>query len=435
MVQNLFTPILDDGLRTINFFNGRLLSGEDLSDEQAANRDLMKRLGQVAGNGIAYGLQVQRAGNDVNTAANPAVTIRRGLAVNRLGRTLYLPADTDVALVRPAQGANRASSGAIFADCVPSQTGVYAANNGVYLLTMAPSSGALGRAPVSGLGNVNASCNTRYNVDGVQFRLLQLQISAADLSQPDLLRNRVAYRCFGPPDMLTNPFATPAETYGLLDALRPNVLTECDVPLALVYLARPQGLGFIDMWSVRRHITSPSIGERWNLLIGNRRASEAEAMFLQFQDQIDDIRRDETTLVESIVATTRFEHLPPVGILPAFGVQQIPDQLPRNPGRTSRGFDYRQFFQNHFQNKTMREPVFIEGAQLRSLILESFDYPPIDLNSHELIWLYAVRENRQAYNNSTTTRPQPTLVFANGQMPYRGNARYDVNRWDYSNFA
>jgi hypothetical protein len=421
MVQNLFTPILDDGLRTINFFNGRLLTGEDLSEEQTANRDLLKRLGQATGTGIACGLQVERA-QGIDSPDNPAVTIRQGLAVNRRGFPLCLPEDTDVALAHQPGTPTSTTTAAVFADCTTAQGGVYAAGDGVYLLTMAPSSGTLGRAPVSGLGNVNASCNTRYNVVGVQFRLLRLAVTASELGDIPRLRNRVAYKCFGVPDILTDPFATPPETYGALDALRPDVLTECEVPLAVIHLVRPQGIDFIDMWSVRRRVTPPSIADHWNLLAGSRRLSESEAMFLQFQDQVEDMRLSETSL-ESIRATERFEHLPPVGILPITSPPVF------------RGFQAQIFFHSLTIRDAAQDPVYIEGAVLNALVKEALAYPPIDLNKKEMIWLYRVRENQQTIDSGSSNPPGAYLVFTKGNVPYRGEARFNLNYWDYSNYA
>jgi hypothetical protein len=52
-----------------------------------------------------------------------------------------------------------------------------------------------------------------------------------------------------------------------------------------------------------------------------------------------------------------------------------------------------------------------------------------------MIWLYAVRENIQAIDTATANPPLAYLIFASGHMPFYGAARYDVNRWDYSNFV
>jgi len=47
------TPILEGGIQSINFFNGRLLSGEDLSQEQLANLQARHLLGKAIGDGVA----------------------------------------------------------------------------------------------------------------------------------------------------------------------------------------------------------------------------------------------------------------------------------------------------------------------------------------------------------------------------------------------
>src|SRR5690348_16659046 len=39
----LFDPIFDGGIRSIKFFNGRLLSGEDLTKEQGAEEETLRR--------------------------------------------------------------------------------------------------------------------------------------------------------------------------------------------------------------------------------------------------------------------------------------------------------------------------------------------------------------------------------------------------------
>jgi hypothetical protein len=57
--RNLFDrPILQGGIHQVNFFNGRLLTATDLRDEQAANRQQHRQLGQAAGSGVVYGLEV-----------------------------------------------------------------------------------------------------------------------------------------------------------------------------------------------------------------------------------------------------------------------------------------------------------------------------------------------------------------------------------------
>ena len=174
-------PILDGGIRSINFFNGRLLSARDLTREQTANREADRRLAQAVGEGISYGLEVSTS--PASTQESPVVTVESGLAINHIGQTLKLSAKTDVALVRRAIAGPGSTN--IFGECAPLQSGTYIAGAGVYLLTLAPAQGTEGRAATHSLENTIASCNTDTNVTAVQFRLVQIdqQFSPQELLQ------------------------------------------------------------------------------------------------------------------------------------------------------------------------------------------------------------------------------------------------------------
>ncbi len=143
MANNLLTPIVNNRTRSVNFFNGRLLTGEDLTAEQQANRVAHSLLGQAAGAGVAYGLEVSESAT-LSQVASPVLSITRGLAVNSNGGTLLMDSDTDISLVRPASPASGGSS--VFAECLPMQSGVYIAGAGVYLLTIGPASATQGLA-------------------------------------------------------------------------------------------------------------------------------------------------------------------------------------------------------------------------------------------------------------------------------------------------
>src|SRR6266478_6462034 len=156
--RQLTEAILDGGIRSIHFFNGRLLSGEDLSQEQDANQEERRRAGQAWGEGVAFGLEVAET-TGISAKGAPVVTVEAGLAVNRGGQTLALAARTDVALTRPA---NSATEPGTFGGCDALPTDFVTPGAGVYLLVLAPACGAEGRAPVSGLGNGMAPCNARY---------------------------------------------------------------------------------------------------------------------------------------------------------------------------------------------------------------------------------------------------------------------------------
>ena len=422
MANNLLTPILEGGIRSANFFNGRLLSSEDLNLEKSANRDARKRLGRALGDGVAFGLEVTQS-SGVSTIDQPVVTVTPGLAVNRRGQTLTLTTKTDLSLVRSLDSGQAEDN--TFDDCIPPTPDVYVAGAGVYLLVVCPASAKEGRAPVGGLGNTISSCNTKYTVECVQFRLIKLDLSDHDLADVAHLRNRLAYKCFGVTetsftDYVSNPFGTHEPGYGVLDDLRPSVLTDCDVPLALLFWTLAGGIRFIDMWGVRRRISPPPVGDSWLSLASARRLIEGESMFLQFEDQIEEMLLDPNQNAGSIAATDRFQYLPPVGILPL-----TTDRFPR-------GFHTDLFF-----DRIVHHPiVHIEGARVEALVRAALPYPPIELNSGVMIWIYQVRENEQASaKGAQMNAVQPYLIFTTGHRAYMGDPHFDVNRWGFSNWA
>ncbi|HEY0365925.1 MAG TPA: hypothetical protein VGC73_05580, partial [Pyrinomonadaceae bacterium] len=326
---SLQQPILDGGIRSINFFNGRLLSARDLTREQSANREAERRLGQAIGEGIAYGLEVSKS--SASTQQSPVVTIEPGLAISRTGQTLMLAAKTEVALVRRATPGTGSTDP--FGECAPLQSGTYVAGAGVYLLTIAPAQGTEGRAVTHSLENATAACNTDTTVTAVQFRLIQMdqQISAAEMLDQNKLRNLIAYKCFGVDStskFAVDPFTTNLEKYGLLDNLRPTWLTECEVPLAILYWTLVDGIKFIDLWSVRRRLARRLADKTWSFFTSERTTREGEAMYLQFQTQLKDLAASGVTLSQ-VKAKDYFKYLPAAGLLPIGGAG---------------GFDYSTFF-------------------------------------------------------------------------------------------
>src|ERR671928_2086509 len=121
--KQLTEAITDGGIFSTNFFNGRLLSGEDLTREQEANRAARQRLGQAIGAGIAYGLEVAKP-EGVDTRLTPMVRVEAGMAVNARGETLVLKEPTQLSLVRlPETAAAQAATTEPFNACVPPQAG------------------------------------------------------------------------------------------------------------------------------------------------------------------------------------------------------------------------------------------------------------------------------------------------------------------------
>jgi hypothetical protein len=414
--RQLSETITNPSLRSVNFFNGRLLTAEDLGQEQAIRRAADARIGQAVGSGIAYGLEVAQA---ASSPAQPAVTIQPGLAINLKGQAMSLSDAVDVSLVRPATAGTPAPSG-VFSDCQPPQPGIYVAAAGVYLLVMCPASATEGRAPVNGLGTCTVACNARYNIEGVQFRLVQLP-TAADLTQPARLRNTVAYECFGTigdtAAFVSDPFNAPWDRTGLLDLMRRNKIGigDCDVPLAVIYWTL-DGIQFVDMWSVRRRLTEQTAIHSWPLLFSDRRVSETDAMFQQFEDQIETIFTAESGL-ENIQATDRFTFLPPVGLLPMRGAG------------SPKGFDAGMFF----GNQSSRAIATMDGASLRSLFADARDHEPIDLRSAAKVQLYVTFENLIAVRNRQSS--QLAVIFASRYLTNRETARYSFASFELGCFA
>lgn len=418
MAVNLLTPILSTRTRSINFFNGRLLAGEDLTTEQQNNRVAHSLLGEAIGDGVVYGLEVTQSTLS-STIQSPVLAITQGLAINRNGAALLLDTNTEIRLVRPSTQ-TATTPAPIFQDCTPAQSGPYIAGAGVYLLTVGPATATEGLAEVSGLNNSQAACNSGYNTQGVQFRLIPVNLTQNELDDTDHLRNLVAYKCFGVADQagfLADPFGTSLTSYGLLGQLRSShTLTDCDVPLAMLYWTADQGIVFVDMWSVRRAAPQSTSTSGWSLLLGARRLREAEAEFFQFEDQIEWMLAAENN-PPSVVADSRFAFLPAVGIMPITGQG------------SSSGFDPDTFFGAHASS----DIATTDADLLRELFHDGFYEQPIQLSTAGKVQLYLIWENLQSVLQGTST--QLALVFASSTLRYRGIARFGTAKWSLSRFA
>ena len=473
--------LLTDNQPSVNFFNGRLLSSEDLNTEKDFNNEARRRLGRAIGEGILEGLEVSFDGTPSTDSTKAIVQVQAGAAINRNGQYLNLPYATSVALV-PTRDKQPTGAG-LFGACEPLKSAPIATGNGVYILVLSPASGYLGQAQVSGLAINIASgtaCGSRYKVGGVQFRLVQLHISTlpddvspdiqkligdstgkSDLASLSMLRNLFAHLCFGTEDqasILKNPFqvfrnASKTLTYSVLDLLRTNGnITDCDVPLALVYWTK-DGIQFIDMGSVRRRpvLNLPTLYQLlhranpvypnfdWSIASASSSSALGEAVSTQFQEHMDWLAEMTLKNTQSQTflgnARTHFRYLPSVGVLPVTGKKSI------------KGFVPASFFKDIplryplEENAQSKDPPIIEGAKMAALVREAFAYPPIllqdqdNLANQEMIWIYQVRENQQAIAEAPINPPQPYYIFTSGHVPYRGYAQYDLAHWSYGTIA
>ncbi len=401
--------IIDTELRHIKFFNGRLLTGGDLEAEQSAQHAHSRQLGAALGTGVVFGLEVTAA--DTSPPHEPIVHITAGLAVNRAGQTLQLQCNQQIALLGQPDPTN--VDACIFNDCEPKSTRTTLASGiGFYLLVIAPASRQEGKAQVSGLGNGPALCNSRYLAEGVKFRLLRLSVTSG--TSAGHLRNAVAYQCFGLPGMTPNDFVrnalnrTPSAGYGAESMVPEGYLTGNDVPLAIIEWTAT-GMGYADMWPVRRRLIRSSAETSCEPVIGERRLAEGEAMFSQFAQQMNDLLRAEPN-PSQLTASDRFIYLPPVGVL----------SLARLDGSTA--FNADQFF----AGQAVHPPVFLNAALVEILLRDALRYPPINLSQRDPIRLFRIVNG---------TAVEPYLIFATALLAFPSEARFDISRWDFANLS
>ena len=414
-------PVTDGGIESVNFFNGRLLTGGDMTREQRARRDSEARIGAALGDGIAFGLEVSVLPPDAGDTL-ASILVQPGLAINQAGGLLRLTGAERIRLSRP-DSTIIASAGCAFDDCVPLAGGTYVAGEGLYLLTIAPGGVAAGRAPTNGLGATGTPCDVDSRIDGVQFRLLTVPTklyAKFPVTQPDF-RNQLAYYCFGDGvlvDWSTYLLAGGGRSNQLLADMVPQGLSTQEVPLALIGFQGAAELTLLDCWSVRLPLTppDPSLVDSACVVLGAtapRRAATGRAMLAQFQAQLEDLRIAGDPTVK---ARTHFPHLPPVGVLPRMSVDDA---------------------KNFFGGMTIRGPVHINSATVEALIRESLTFPAIRSASTEIVWLYSVAENLIAGVKASADQAvaDPYLVFASANIAYRGDARFNLHRWNYANYA
>lgn len=447
--KTLLEPITDSGIKHTNFFEGRLLSGKDLTEQQAANRSHRQQLGRVLGHGVVDGLHVSLENAGVG-AEDPVVRIGQGMAITLDGDIVELPLEyIDIKLSRTLEAPDAALTG--FKDCsdLPSEV-LVPSGAGLYILVMSPASAYQEYAPKSGLQKqgVAQNCGRAYRVEGVQFRLVKFDpalmphiseqtrtlleddylsasnpVGSSDLEDLSMMRNLVAHVCFGTDGVATSAkdptFISKPSTRIGLDALLglDEGLASCDTPLALIYWSL-EGIVFIDNWAVKRKASHRDIVGYSIPSFTRHSYARADESRLQFQQHLLDLQ-NQLTDISDFNVIEYFRYLPPVGY------------LPRLVQGSSEGFSETAFF----QDLSVRNPVFVEAASLVPITQVAMTYWPIDLESEELIWLYRTRENAQAADDSTDQQIQEYIVFTSGHSPYFGNARFNVAKWDYSNFG
>jgi hypothetical protein len=378
--------VFDDALQHPNFFNGRILTATDLSDEQAAAQKRSRWLGMAIGEGVAYGLAVRQA-------SGASLSISSGLAVNRRGEALWLPGDVTLNLVDVRTQAS-AGGDSPFQPCdIPAAvttTGVVSAEYSLLTITRA-SRDSSEIALTSSLNGSGGLCSqSRYADEGVQFKLIPLRAVDFGFTLPAaaaLRQSAWAHQFFATAGWLANAARplTQGMSYGLIDTLRAmtnSPLTDCDVPLAFVRFA-DGAVQFVDMWAVRRGCTTVGHADAFPFQTGGarftqyaaspRREREAAAMLLQFQGQLERLRQTDSNPL-TLKAVEHFVYLPSAGYLDSTSTAVT----------TGRRFNPTVFFGTTIPRKTL------DLAYVRAVFQSSLFIEPIPVGTSMPIDLYEV---------------------------------------------
>jgi hypothetical protein len=364
---DLLQPLLAGGIQRNHFFNGRLLSAEDLRAEQDASRAQARGLARALGAGVAQGLEVAIA----SRSPRPSLRITAGIGFNALGDPVRLGEPCELRLVPPATTATIA--GGLFAACEQPLTQPSLLSASIWVLAARPVSGLEGRAPMADQQAIavgRGHCGARWTTEGLAFRLVPVDLeqphtlipraldatgarqaalratlaALMDATAPEAteqLRSLLAHVALGL-DMLPPG----ARAWGVADALRDKgLMSDCDLPLALVVLGSG-GLRIVDGWAVRRPCAGPgAMTELTALGAAGRRRQEGEAAWQQFQAQLAGLAP-----VSGAAATRWLHALPAAGWLPPawnwrsfLGPHAPPQETPVDPAwlrpRIVAGFD------------------------------------------------------------------------------------------------
>ena len=401
-----------------NFFNGRLLTGEDLAALQEAERSANGALGRLGGPGVAHGLYVTLL--DRGAGATPRVQVGAGAAVTADGVVLSLAGAVRLELRRtpPPRGAVVSA----FAQCTPAAPAP-AGQAQLHLLTIGPAPpSAQGRARVLSLSDEAAPCAVDRLADAVLLRLRPFSVPLAP-GPATWLRNRVAALLLGDRGadealLADEPFT--ADRGGLLEALSGRCYGTDEVPLAVVrWPTSAAGVEFVDCWAARRRCHQRGVTDDLGVLADNRRAVRGQARLGQIQDHL-------AALIDAGTAASVVAREHAVALPPAFVLQLRDATAPA-------AFDAATFL----RGLTVRRESppaggpWVEGARAGELLAAAATHPAVDVTATppEALWAYALRPRRRGFGT-----PRHLLVVS-GHVRYAANAQFDLAHYDQANYA
>lgn len=363
-------PLILDGLRRRpRYFDGRFLTGADLTRDQDYVRQRQADMARASGAGVIRGLQVARAAS----VRGQTVRIQPGLGLTPSGDLVMLSTRQDVPILDlPVTRQLDAAMGLAAEPRVP-----LGRRTGMFILALRAvefTSNPIAAYPRSITGQ-----RTVEDGDIIEATAITL-IPYPDLSGAATLaaaRRAVAKQIF-----LGEPAGTPQ------DAL----------PLALLGLDRGT-IRWIDVAMVRRE-TGADSGVQ--VAMGGRPRAIAEAHVLQHRAHLGDALDDLRGRSPVFPATSVFSALPPAGQLPAASIQ--PDS-----------FGFRQFY---FPPTVDVDIAFVPVDEIPALVEESLSLPPIDLEANAaevdatgiLIMVPVTRPRFQRFDNALPKTRVPVLA-------------------------
>jgi hypothetical protein len=365
--------VLDGQRSRPRYFDGRFLTGADLTGDQDYIRQRQDDLASAVGTGVVAGLQVSLGGS----VGGQTLVIEAGHGVTPTGELVMVTSRRAVPILDLAAGARLDATLGLSVQ-PRAQLGK---RTGLFLLVL---------RPVQFTANPIAAYPTAINGPRTVEDSDIIEATAIDL---------IPYPNTGGAGSLDEARRAVARDLFLG---QPRGLPQDALPLAMVALAKGVP-SWIDVAMVRRETGADT---PLQVSMGGRPRALAEAFVVQHRAHLADVlaSRAQAGLTQAFAAAQYFAALPAAGQMPAAAI--LPDDL---------GFQ-----QMYFPDAVDVDLSFVPSDEVAALVEESLALPPIDLlaapadlDATGVIVLAPVtRQRLQAFEASlaqldTTARPDP----------------------------
>ncbi|TGX53698.1 hypothetical protein E5A73_12845 [Sphingomonas gei] len=365
-------PLILDGLRRRpRYFDGRFLTGADLTRDQDYVRQRQADMARASGAGVISGLQVAVAAS----VRGQSVRIQAGVGLTPSGDVVMLGKRQDVPILdMPVTRQLDAALGLSAEPRVP-----LGRRSGMFVLALRAvefTANPIAAYPRSITGQRTVEDGDIIEATAITLIPYPDHSGAATLSAA---RRAVAKQIF---------------------LGKPAGVSQDALPLALIGLDRGT-IRWIDMAMVRRE-TGADSGVQ--VAFGGRPRAIAEAHVLQHRTHLNDVLDElrARSMPPVFPAAQAFAALPPAGQLPAAAIQ--PDN-----------FGFRQFY---FPPTVDVDIAFVPVDEIGALVEESLSLPPIDLEATAeeidatgvLVMVPVTRARFQRFNNALPKTRTPALA-------------------------